>query len=136
MRVSLFYGVALDPETMRMETGAELWEFIVDGEIEPTLPEGVEPGSRDRALARLYGGSNNDGSVYIGREVKALFSDYESSCAPLDRVMALSQTPEAKAIQAFVDKWWAESDAAEELRAELNILAIRKPGWLLVADSD
>lgn len=136
MRVALFYGVALDPESARLESGAELWDFIQEGEIEASLPEGVEPGSRDRSLLRLYGGSNNDGSVYIGREAKALFKDYESGSVGLDRVMALSQTPEAQAMRSWVDAWWAESEKAEELRAELNILPTRKPGWLLVADSD
>lgn len=81
-----------------------------------------------------YGGSNNDGAIYIGIILEELCDGYESTFVELSKLF-ITTANNSSAIEKFKD-WWFKSEIANDLRSVLKLEESQRFEVYLVMDSD
>lgn len=128
MQVDIFFGVQIGGEDSNV-TSDDAHELL--GELGSSKK--VSAGAMKKYL-HSYGGSNNDGAVYLGFVIRTLVDDYASRCFKLYDLKPEDLSTNKELHEAI--QWWQSSEDALAIKDKFGIDKSVQLNMLLITDSD
>lgn len=128
MQVDIFFGIQIGGEdsSITSDDARDLIEKLLD------LNQ-ISTSSVDKYV-HTYGGSNNDGAVYLGFPIRTLVDDYASRCFKLYDLKPNDISTNKELHDAI--QWWQSSSEALAIKKEIGIDSSAQLNMLLITDSD